>query len=127
MHRRSFLAASLTLPLAGVPFASHADAAETDLLGFTPDLAFIARANALLRRSPAADLHAHPGRTFARRTVTPSDGGVSDHADGAFEDQAAADMKAGLVGVASFSAVSDAPVLGVTPTGISITRAFQLT
>ena len=125
MHRRSFLTASLTLPLFGGAFAPDARATETDILGFIPDAEFVERAKALLRRAPAADLHAHPGRTFARRTEISPDGGDSDHADGAFEDQAAADLKAGLMSVASFAAVSDAPVLGLTPTGISVVRPFQ--
>ena len=124
MYRRSFLAASLALPLSGVSFAASAELPNPDPLGFTPDPDFVERATALLRRTPAADLHAHPGRTFARRAETSPDGGASDHADGAFEDQAAADLKAGLVSVASFASVSDAPVLGVTPTGISVVRPF---
>ena len=124
MYRRSFLAASLIAPFSGASTFARADAPETDHLGFSPDPEFVTRAKTLLRRVQAADLHAHPGRTFARRTETSAEGGVSDHADGAFEDQAAADLKEGLVSVASFAAVSDAPVLGVTPTGISVVRPF---
>lgn len=125
MNRRSLLAASLILPFCGVSSLAGADVPEADRLGFSPDPVFVERAKALLKRAPAADLHAHPGRTFARRAETSAEGGVSDHADGAFEDQAAADMKEGFVSVASFAAVADAPVLGLTPTGISVLRPFE--
>ena len=124
MNRRSLLSASLILPFCSVSYLASADVPEADRLGFSPDPAFLERAKALLKRTPAADLHAHPGRTYARRALTSAEGGVSDHADGAFEDQAAGDMKAGLVSVASFAAVADEPVLGQTPTGISVLRPF---
>lgn len=125
MHRRSLIAAAFMFPVSGAATGAWADAPDTDRLGFSRDPEFVSQAKALLRRVRAADLHAHPGRTFARRSEVSAQGGVSDRADGAFEDQAAADLREGLVSVASFAAVSDAPVLGLTPTGISVLRPFE--
>jgi membrane dipeptidase len=113
VHRRSLLAGALAAAT-GLPAAALAQTdAERQQLGFTPDPASLARARALLARTGAADLHAHPGGAAA----TPS-GRV-------FDVRVAEDMRAGFVTAASFAAVADTATLARTADGIVVAREFQ--
>ncbi len=117
MHRRALLTGlSACLPLMARPSLA-ADA--PDVIGFTPDPAFLEKALRVLAAAPSLDAHAHPGRTFSR-SDTGAAAGLSS-----FEDRTVADMRSGLLGAGSFAAVADASVLAVTPTGISVRRDFQ--
>ena len=76
-----------------------------------------------LGRHPSVDVHAHPGRFFLRDAVQ----SVTTRALGPpAEAQALADMTAGHVTAAFFNCVSDATLLGLTPSGgMGVTRDFQ--
>lgn len=80
---------------------------------------------ALLEKYPAIDIHAHPGRTFAR--------GASGlpallqvyKAQSGFEGRAIADMRKGGLAAACFAAVSDFNILALSEkTGLTARRAF---
>jgi membrane dipeptidase len=117
--RRALLGAALAGPVFGA-FGSAAQgpaASVSDRPGIAPDPVFLAKARTLLARAGAADLHAHPGALFSMSAESP---GARVAAD-----QVAADLKAGFVTSASFAAVADAPVLAMTPTGITVARDFR--
>lgn len=112
LTRRSLMAAAALLP--GLALADP----KPDPLGFVPDPAYLAKARALLMRvGGAADLHAHPGRFFAQ-------GGDASPIP-TVPDRVVADMREGLVTVASFAAVADASVLVATPKGMTVGRDFK--
>ena len=77
----------------------------------------------VLGRHPSVDVHAHPGRFFLRDAPqTPTTRALGLPA----EAQVLADMTAGRVTAAFFACVSDATLLGLTPSGgMGVTREFQ--
>ncbi|MFZ5669245.1 MAG: dipeptidase [Pseudomonadota bacterium] len=92
--------------------------------GFEPDAGSVERARALLRRAPAIDLHAHPGRTFVRGATGLSLPLMAYAARGTFEARALEDMRAGLVAGGGFSLVADFQTLDLQGEGLASTRAF---
>ena len=68
-----------------------------------------------LRRYPSVDMHCHPGRFFLDKLPyeTPTTHALGEP----FEQKAAADLEAGNVSGALFSAVADMRLLEMTPTG----------
>ena len=76
-----------------------------------------------LGRHPSVDVHAHPGRFFLRDAPqSPTTRALGPPA----EAQVLADMTAGHVTAAFFNCVSDAPLLGLTPSGaMGVARDFQ--
>jgi membrane dipeptidase len=69
---------------------------------------------AFLDRHPSVDIHAHPGRFFLR-DIPRTD--ATERLGAPTEAQALSDMTAGKVTAALFNCVSDASLLGFTPTG----------
>jgi len=94
-------------------------------IGFELDEDQLASARAFLIKYPAIDTHAHPGRTFVRGAKGLSGKLKLYKAMGTFEKRTVSEMKAGGVGAASFSTVSDFCVLGVGDTGLSAVREFD--
>jgi membrane dipeptidase len=93
-------------------------------IGFaiTPDE--LERARALLRRHPAVDAHAHPGRTFVRGAEGLA-GLVWVYARlGSFEKRTVQDMLAGGLAASAFAAVADFQVLGLQGEGLVAVRDF---
>ncbi|MEE9313017.1 MAG: membrane dipeptidase [Rhizobiaceae bacterium] len=88
----------------------------------TPDE--LAQANKLLDTYPAIDVHAHPGRTFVKDAENLKWKLWLYAAKGSFEDDTVADMVAGKIAAASFSGVSDFPVLNVAKGGLKSVRPF---
>ena len=94
-------------------------------IGFTLASGTIEKAVALLKKHPAVDVHAHPGRTFVH--------GASDLTLklrlytmlGSFEQRTIDDMKVGYVSTAGFSGVADFPVLDATKGGLKSVRDFH--
>ncbi|MBK8457016.1 MAG: membrane dipeptidase [Phyllobacteriaceae bacterium] len=84
----------------------------------------LAAALAFLDRHPAIDSHAHPGRTFVRGAKGLNWKLWLYQQFGTFEDRVVDDMKAGKLAAASFSGVSDFPVLGLSGEGLASIRAF---
>ncbi len=70
---------------------------------------------AFLRRHPSVDLHCHPGRFFLSNL--PYQTATTRAFGEPFEQQALADLNAGNVSGALFSAVADMRLLEMTPTG----------
>ncbi len=125
LSRRLVLAAG-GLAVAGVGvgayFTKHPRLAPLGI-DVTPDE--LARAIALLARHPSIDAHAHPGRTFVDGAENLS-GLVWVYAKlGTFESRTIADMQAGGLTAAAFSAVSDFQVLGTLGEGLSAVRQFE--
>jgi len=85
----------------------------------------LARAKTLIARQPSFDLHAHPGRTFLRGAENLSLSLKALSLGGANEEQAIADMQAGGMQCAVFSAVSDLQVLELGRGGLSASRNFK--
>ena len=93
-------------------------------IGFTLGDAELAAAIALLKRHPAIDTHAHPGRTFVRGAMDLTWKLQLYQLLGSFEARVAEDMIAGSMGAACFSGVADFPVLDSTDAGLKSVRAF---
>lgn len=94
-------------------------------IGFsiTPDQ--LAAARDLLRRQPAFDVHAHPGRSFVDGAEHLS-GLVWAYAKlGSFEQDTIADMRAGGLAAAAFAAVADFQTLGLQGEGLVAQRDFE--
>ena len=94
-------------------------------LGFTPDPEALARANALLDRVVAVDIHAHPGRTFFRGAEDLSLSVRIFSLRGTRETEAIEDMRQGKLAAASFAAVADFQVLSFSKkAGLFAARPF---
>ncbi len=94
-------------------------------LGFVPDPDYLAQANALLDRVAAVDIHAHPGRTFFRDAQGLSLPLRIYRLKGTREPEAIEDMRAGKLAAASFAAVADFQVLGMSKgAGLYAARPF---
>lgn len=126
MRRRYFLVGGVgALAAAGAVFAGlHVLRPEEAPLGFEPDERFVERARALLRRNPAIDVHAHPGRTFIRGATGLSPALMAFSIRGTSEDAAFKDMREGLVCGGSFSLVADFQTLDLQGEGLASTREF---
>ena len=83
------------------------------------------RAMEFLAKNPAIDSHAHPGRTFTQDAENLPWKLRLYAALGTFEERAIADMVAGGVAAASFSAVADFPVLNVVDGYLTSVRPFN--
>lgn len=94
-------------------------------VGFALDEAEMSHARDLLLRYPAIDSHAHPGRTFVRGAKGLDWKLWLYQKFGTFEARVVDDMKAGGLAAASFSGVSDFPVLGLAGEGLASIRAFE--
>ena len=79
---------------------------------------------AFLKRHVSVDIHSHPGRFFLKHVIDPT---PTTRAFGEpFEAAAIADLNAGNVSAALFSAVSDMRLLEMTPAqGLHASRDFQ--
>lgn len=122
--RRALIAGAATALLTLRSAQATEVAADSAHLGFVPDAAYLAKAQRLLERVPAIDLHAHPGRTFGRGAVGLSAAAASIIAGGPFEDRAIADMRAGGISGASFAAVADLQILDARGTALAAVRDF---
>ena len=85
----------------------------------------LARAKTLIATQPSFDLHAHPGRTFLRGAENLSLSLKALTLGGANEEKALADMQAGGMKCAVFSAVSDLQALELGRGGLSSSRNFK--
>ena len=94
-------------------------------IGFDIEPDALASARTFLAANPALDMHAHPGRTFVKDATGLKGKMKLYKALGTFEDKTVADMKAGGVGAASFSTVSDFCVLGLKGEGLGTVREFD--
>lgn len=86
---------------------------------------FIDRAKALISEKLSLDLHAHPGRSFIRNAQNLAPALRVFAAGGAFEKKTIADMAAGGMNAAVFSAVADFQLLDFVGKGLRAKRAFQ--
>jgi membrane dipeptidase len=78
-----------------------------------------------LKTWPSFDVHTHAGRTFVAGAQNLKPLLWIYAKAGTFEERAIADMKAGGLSAASFSAVSDFPVLNTGEKGLSAVREFK--
>lgn len=118
MNRRHVLMSGLSV--AGLAAAGCVSVPEVD------EDDFLQQAHALLKSSPAIDIHAHPGRTFGRDAENLSPALKMMSSGGATEDRAIADMREGQLSGASFAVVADVQVLNVQPGGgLGAAREFQ--
>ncbi len=85
----------------------------------------IAAARKLLAVTPSVDIHTHAGRSFVQGGEDLSFKLKLYAAIGSFEDDAAADMRAGGLTVAALSTVSDFDVLDLGDKGLSAIRPFH--
>lgn len=92
-------------------------------LGMEIPEAFLERGAALLRESPAIDVHAHPGRSFLAG-AEPDSLIVRLMPDG-FEDERIAGMVKAGVAASVFSIVADLAVLGLGDGGLQVVREFE--
>ncbi|MCF6302214.1 MAG: dipeptidase [Devosiaceae bacterium] len=92
--------------------------------GFSLSEEELARAVAFLAQNPAIDSHAHPGRTFVEGAENLAWKLRVFQSIGTFEERVIDEMKTGGLAAASFSAVSDFPVLDTTGGGLASTRDF---
>lgn len=92
--------------------------------GFSLSEEELARAVAFLAENPAIDTHAHPGRTFVTGAENLAWKLRIFQSIGTFEDRVVAEMMTGGLAAASFSAVSDFPVLDTAGEGLASTRDF---
>lgn len=94
-------------------------------IGFSISPDQLAAARDLLRRQPAFDVHAHPGRSFVDGAEHLS-GLVWAYAKlGSFEQDTIADMRAGGLAAAAFAAVADFQTLGLQGEGLVAQRDFE--
>lgn len=94
-------------------------------IGFSISPDQLAAARDLLRRQPAFDVHAHPGRSFVDGAEHLS-GLVWAYAKlGSFEQDTIADMRAGGLAAAAFAAVADFQTLGLQGEGLVARRDFE--
>lgn len=100
------------------------DGAPLTELGMTLSAEQRAAGVALLKRHVSVDIHCHPGRFFLKHVLDPS---PTTRAFGEpFEAAAIADLNAGDVSAALFSAVTDMRLLEMTPAqGLHASRDFQ--
>jgi membrane dipeptidase len=78
---------------------------------------------AFLKRHASVDIHCHPGRFFLKHVIDPT---PTTRAFGEpFEAAAIADLNAGNVSAALFSAVADMRLLEMTAQGLHASRDFQ--
>lgn len=94
-------------------------------VGFEINPDELAAAQDFLDRHPAIDSHAHPGRTFVRGAKGLNWKLWLYQKFGTFEARVVDDMKAGKLAAASFSGVSDFPVLALSGEGLVSVRAFE--
>ena len=92
--------------------------------GFSLNEDELARALAFLADNPAIDAHAHPGRTFVRGAENLAWKLRIFQSIGTFEERVIDEMKTGGLAAASFSAVSDFPVLDTQGNGLASVRDF---
>jgi membrane dipeptidase len=94
-------------------------------LGFVTDPKYLARAQKLLARHPAIDLHAHPGDTFVRgaKDLTPEVQAIVG--PNPTEPRAVTDMKVGGMAGGSFAAVADLEILGLRDGKLGWAREFR--
>lgn len=92
-------------------------------LGMDIPEAFLERGAALLRESPAVDVHGHPGRSFLTG-AEPDSLLVRLMPDG-FEDERIAGMREAGVAASVFSIVADLAVLGLADGGLQVVREFE--
>ncbi len=88
-----------------------------------PDL--LAQARALLKKYPAVDAHAHPGRTFVEGAEHLSPLVWLYAKQGTFEDRTVQAMREGGLAAAVFAAVSDFQVLSPKDELLAASRDFQ--
>lgn len=93
-------------------------------LGMDIPEAFLERGAALLRESPAVDVHAHPGRSFLAGADKPESLVVRLMPDG-FEDERIAGMREAHVAAGVFAIVADLAVLGLAQGGLEVVRDFE--
>jgi membrane dipeptidase len=104
--------------------SSSGDGAQLSELGMTLSDAQRARGVSFLKRHASLDAHAHPGRFFLEGQGAESS--ASAPVTGApFVEQAIADLNAGNVSAAVFSAVADMRLLQLTPQGIRAVGNFE--
>jgi membrane dipeptidase len=84
---------------------------------------FLESGTALLRESPAIDVHAHPGRSFL--TGAAPDSLVVRLMPDGFEDERIAGMVEANVAASVFSIVADLAVLGLADGGLQVVREFE--
>ncbi len=92
--------------------------------GFSLSEEELARAISFLAKNPAIDTHAHPGRTFVTGAENLAWKLKIFQSIGTFEDRVVEEMITGGLSAASFSAVSDFPVLDTAGNGLASTREF---
>ncbi len=85
----------------------------------------IASARQILKKYPAIDSHAHPGRTFIKGARGLKGKMIIYKSFGTFEAQTIKEMKQGLVGAANFSTVADFQILGLGKRGLVSIREFE--
>ena len=93
-------------------------------LGLDIPQAFLERGAALLRESPAVDVHGHPGRSFLAGAEKPESLVVRLMPDG-FEEQRIAGMRDAHVAAGVFAIVADLAVLGLAKGGLEVVRDFE--
>jgi len=100
------------------------DGAQLTELGMNLSAGQRAAGVAFLRRHTSVDIHSHPGRFFLKQVIDPT---PTMRAFGEpFEAAAVADLNAGNVSAALFSAVTDMRLLEMTPApGLHASRNFQ--
>jgi membrane dipeptidase len=100
------------------------DGAQLTELGMNLSAEQRAAGVAFLKRHTSVDIHCHPGRFFLRHVIDPT---PTTRAFGEpFESAAIADLNAGNVSAALFSAVADMRLLEMTPAqGLHASRDFQ--
>ncbi|MFZ1772500.1 MAG: membrane dipeptidase [Rhizobiaceae bacterium] len=94
-------------------------------VGFILTETELARAHDFLAAHVSIDVHAHPGRTFVRGASGLNWKLKLYQMLGSFEPRIVGEMKAGGLTAASFSAVSDFPVLDLQGGGLSSVREFK--
>ncbi len=92
-------------------------------LGMDIPETFLERGIALLRESPAVDVHGHPGRSFLAGAKP--DSLLVRLMPDSFEDERIAGMREAGVAASVFSIVADLAVLGLTDGGLQVVREFE--
>ncbi|QKS00453.1 hypothetical protein F9288_13110 [Sphingomonas sp. CL5.1] len=124
VDRRTMILTAGGIAVAAIAVRATAGGGDAPL-GFAPDPAFLERAEHLLARYPAIDLHAHPGDTFARDAIDLSPDVRAIAAAGPMEEQAVRDMRAGRMAGGSFAAVADVEILGTRNGAMGWLREFR--